>query len=209
MRSLLPWMLIVAALAQGLQVRIEPPSATVRSGAQIRTVAQAVGGAAPYRFEWFVGTERTGEINQAKVWVLRRPGRYTVRVVATDRAGATGAAEAVLTVEEYGARLEGTDPVSVTVWGLTPPFAYQVFLGDRPQGPPRRSSSPQETFPRPQAPGVVQVRVTDANGVETWAVSGARPAVPATPTPGPGDDDFGGGKRNNPCWSGGGTQQGS
>lgn len=177
--------LLLTSGGQTLQVRLEPAAATVRAGAQIRTVAQATGGTPPYRFEWFVGHERTGEVNQARVWVLRTPGSFPIRVVATDAEGRTGAAEGRLTVEAFGARLEGSGPVIATAWGLTPPYTFQVFAGDSPQGPPRTSSSPRESFPS----GVVRVRITDANGVEAWAAAGGA-APPPPPSPSPSGDGF-------------------
>lgn len=174
------------ARAQGLQVRIEPPRATLRPGAQVSTVAHAEGGSPPYRFEWFVGAERTGEVNQAKVWILRAPGRYPVRVVATDGAGRSGTAEAELTVEPYGLQVRaGPSGLDATAWGLTPPYAFQVFQGDRAWGSPRTGSSPHELLAGPGGP--CRVRVVDANGVECWAEPGGPPGAPgpAPPPAGP------------------------
>lgn len=70
-----------------LSVRIDPPELQLQPGAQARTVGHANGGTPPYRYEWYVGNERTGEVNQVKLWTLNQAGTYPLRVVVTDAAG--------------------------------------------------------------------------------------------------------------------------
>lgn len=100
--------------AAPLQVRVDPSSHGCAPGSQFQTVGQATGGVGPYRFEWFIGNERTGVVNQAHVWTLNNPGEYQVRVVATDSRGTAAEATARVVVAAAGGTTPPTAPPTST-----------------------------------------------------------------------------------------------
>ncbi len=78
---------VIAPVRAALRARVEPARYEASPGVAFQTVAQAEGGAPPYRYEWLVGTERSGVLNQVNVWTLNQPGVYPIRVLVTDAEG--------------------------------------------------------------------------------------------------------------------------
>lgn len=161
--------LLTLDTVQALEVSIDPPTLEVLAGSQFRTVAHAQGGQPPYRFEWFVGGERTGEVNQTRMWCIKQPGNYVLRVVATDRRGQRREASALLTVitPRIAMRKVSANHIEVTIEAMTPPFRCTLFVNEVASG----TEVIRETHRRFQLPSPdarVRFRVVDANNIEAW-----------------------------------------
>jgi hypothetical protein len=202
---------LLIAIRQGrapLTVRVDPASDQIAAGGEMLTTAHADGGTPPYRFEWFVFNERTGTVNQAKIWQWNQAGRYLVRVVATDSAGRTAEGTCDLLVvsgspastttlaariEPFSARvvLGTTLRTIVHVRGGVPPYSYRWYHKGKAYGD---TDSMVWRLNNP-GPLTVEVLVTDAagakvqaqsnlTGVAQGAVKPTQPNTPTTPTTG-------------------------
>lgn len=135
--------LATPSLAQ-LTVTIEPSAPRAPAGVQFQTVGHASGGTPPYRFEWFVGNERTGTINQANNWTFNNEAEYLIRVVVTDARGRTG---------------EGFAQVII---GQTPAVEPEAGNGLRPSGnfnagPGEKATIPSGSFSQPPSGEIIDL----------------------------------------------------
>lgn len=109
-----------------LTVRVDPPSFSMAPGGQMQTVAHGNGGTPPYSFEWYVGNERTGTINQVKIWKFNQSGNFQLRVVATDARGQKAEASCPLQVKSAASTTSAPTTTSSTGTGSSPTSGYQV-----------------------------------------------------------------------------------
>jgi hypothetical protein len=174
-------LLLSTAAAAQLRVWVEPDRHTVKAGSQFRTVGHASGGNGPYRFEWYIGNERTGEVNQAKIWKINSPGHFLLRVVVLDANGKVGEGQGRVEVLPFFVSMQ-PDPVArgmegerihfmVVPSGMTPPYRLDLFVDDGPAAKPIKCNDRQRIFVSSKRPGMHQVdaRITDACGLVVWA----------------------------------------